>query len=159
MPTMFLYESFPRMWDQRNICIHRVAVDRIIPTYVGSTITRNKVVHAVSNHSHVCGINDRRKSRTCSLFESFPRMWDQLSQRDLQRLRSRIIPTYVGSTKCDKNGQYIGSNHSHVCGINLVLEVIHSGGRESFPRMWDQPIADLDLLTIGRIIPTYVGST
>ena len=33
-------ESFPRMWDQRYALIKKLRLNRIIPTYVGSTLVR-----------------------------------------------------------------------------------------------------------------------
>ena len=119
LPKDLCYESFPRMWDQR--------------------VRARSVVLRMANHSHVCGINPSNVSPSAVLDESFPRMWDQLVPPGVISERTRIIPTYVGST-C--HAAFIASvepNHSHVCGINLSLSKI--------------------LIFYPRIIPTYVGST
>ena len=76
LPKMF--ESFPRMWDQRRIHGVIVVVLRIIPTYVGSTVG----VRLVPPFN----------------IESFPRMWDQHGRGRVFVFILRIIPTYVGST-------------------------------------------------------------
>ena len=70
-------ESFPRMWDQRRWNLYFQSSWRIIPTYVGSTIDRQRARADLSNHSHVCGINDLIAGRVPRRIESFPRMWDQ----------------------------------------------------------------------------------
>ena len=121
-PLMDIYsniESFPRMWDQ----LHRIGFhffrNRIIPTYVGSTLHRYRPTVLVSNHSHVCGINVERTYLPCSSFESFPRMWDQLDTLPAGMIFMRIIPTYVGSTHRLHHHQQQPPNHSHVCGINM----------------------------------------
>ena len=76
--TPFLgYESFPRMWDQQSRTVSRIFTWRIIPTYVGSTDRPKAKNRLATNHSHVCGINSLKESRSSIPFESFPRMWDQ----------------------------------------------------------------------------------
>ena len=113
-----IYESFPRMWDQRRRSGRPQAKRRIIPTYVGSTNRHCICLIKSANHSHVCGINRDASARASGSFESFPRMWDQLIKRLKSMETDRIIPTYVGSTW---NYMYIpahAANHSHVCGIN-----------------------------------------
>ena len=66
------------MWDQQIINFIFPFIDRIIPTYVGSTPA---IVHSCA-----------------SQYESFPRMWDQRLRALCIHLENRIIPTYVGST-------------------------------------------------------------
>ena len=93
----------------------------------------------VSNHSHVCGIND----------EAIP----------VALKPCRIIPTYVGSTDPVDVHSVLPPNHSHVCGINVEQELHFAFRAESFPRMWDQHV-DFHVARVRRrIIPTYVGST
>ena len=179
MPRLFLIESFPRMWDQRNIHIlHFAGIEsfprmwdqrprrhvchtkrRIIPTYVGSTARCVLQVRCPSNHSHVCGINISKCHRYFSLFESFPRMWDQPSVNVNTSPKDRIIPTYVGSTRPRYNFFCVCANHSHVCGINMKSLLAALVTLESFPRMWDQRVTGRALISDFRIIPTYVGST
>ena len=94
-----------------------------------------------------------------SCTESFPRMWDQLHAISEFRQFVRIIPTYVGSTRPDSTIGITCSNHSHVCGINVIHHFALSSFSESFPRMWDQQ-RNISITVDGdRIIPTYVGST
>ena len=50
-------ESFPRMWDQPRKDGAEPSPERIIPTYVGSTILDPARPPLIPNHSHVCGIN------------------------------------------------------------------------------------------------------
>ena len=91
-------ESFPRMWDQHPCGPSRRGLQRIIPTYVGSTCCSRGHSLCRSNHSHVCGINRSLFCHCLALNESFPRMWDQRLGARIFDLKKRIIPTYVGST-------------------------------------------------------------
>ena len=147
------------MWDQHELYGRALAVARIIPTYVGSTIRRASSATAFANHSHVCGINRDLASSPFVNAESFPRMWDQLAGSPISFIMPRIIPTYVGSTEGQSNASYVFPNHSHVCGINLVTNSKDGLLHESFPRMWDQRLDCRVLQLVARIIPTYVGST
>ena len=113
-----MFESFPRMWDQRYFCKLAFGVIRIIPTYVGSTSFTRYYISLITNHSHVCGINGTVGMRGCEERESFPRMWDQPYLESDTYHKERIIPTYVGSTKAASHNPGYCSNHSHVCGIN-----------------------------------------
>ena len=133
------YESFPRMLDQLLESFRVLLCWRIIPTYVGSTLT-SIVLKPVN-------------------FESFPHMWDQHHLTFLKCLRQRIIPTYVGSTVHRPACTRDRANHSHVCGINCGGRCTDRQKLESFPRMWDQRGYKMTSLNIERIIPTYVGST
>ena len=86
-------------------------------------------------------------------------MWDQhVADYDYAKF-ARIIPTYVGSTDRGEGFVCCASNHSHVCGINLLKTSSCLGDAESFPRMWDQQRKSPKCVDIIRIIPTYVGST
>ena len=117
-PSVAPDESFPRMWDQQLREVVRRLIERIIPTYVGSTPAWPFTLWNDTNHSHVCGINYSTASAADEWLESFPRMWDQLLLGSLIAFSFRIIPTYVGSTPSIKRTKYHPANHSHVCGIN-----------------------------------------
>ena len=154
-----MIESFPRMWDQRQRNSQPRFRCRIIPTYVGSTGIGDTSSLERPNHSHVCGINLWVSLDHVHKSESFPRMWDQRIEELEAENRSRIIPTYVGSTNYLFKGVLSIPNHSHVCGINLLCFTDKRMKCESFPRMWDQRIQWNHHLQFSRIIPTYVGST
>ena len=147
------------MWDQPELPWAQFDRDRIIPTYVGSTRGRIHARDLCANHSHVCGINRHAPILTTLDYESFPRMWDQRVLRSCTSFVSRIIPTYVGSTRSAASSVASASNHSHVCGINWKLSKRHGQRIESFPRMWDQLQIRATRDHNKRIIPTYVGST
>ena len=126
---------------------------------MGSTARLVCFLFRAPNHSHVCGINCTPFLNFGSLSESFPRMWDQRGQTARLESRARIIPTYVGSTSLSRRICIRYSNHSHVCGINVIHHFALSSFSESFPRMWDQQ-RNISITVDGdRIIPTYVGST
>ena len=131
-------ESFPRMWDQPECRITFMWLTRIIPTYVGSTLPARRGCPIRPNHSHVCGINYDNGRIISADDESFPRMWDQLPTSAVVVVLSRIIPTYVGSTRSRQNQRTTTTNHSHVCGINTLKSLLILAMYESFPRMWDQ---------------------
>ena len=126
---------------------------------MGSTLTPSRSSTAITNHSHVCGINFDIGISSSFSIESFPRMWDQPFLKIRQNEIFRIIPTYVGSTTGRAALRLRVANHSHVCGINPCRPYWCSVPRESFPRMWDQRSKELLIYICGRIIPTYVGST
>ena len=147
------------MWDQPLPRIGRVPANRIIPTYVGSTIIDSYNLGTYPNHSHVCGINLSPLPLLQFLIESFPRMWDQLVPQAVDLMPARIIPTYVGSTRRPRSSGASRSNHSHVCGINCKSVLTNYCRFESFPRMWDQRLILRHRYSMDRIIPTYVGST
>ena len=86
-------------------------------------------------------------------------MWDQPQRVNSFFMRSRIIPTYVGSTARYRDSILKSANHSHVCGINWNSNFRMFKPSESFPRMWDQHVPFTDDEIDIRIIPTYVGST
>ena len=147
------------MWDQPLTIAITAVLNRIIPTYVGSTASRGRPSPDRANHSHVCGINTSMACYFVERYESFPRMWDQLFDGISCGRVARIIPTYVGSTSSWVAHCILLSNHSHVCGINPFHKKNKISPRESFPRMWDQ-LSCIPLLSeSSRIIPTYVGST
>ena len=152
-------ESFPRMWDQRSPYNLIIYTQRIIPTYVGSTVYMILVAVLTLNHSHVCGINGAGSAPPRIAHESFPRMWDQLLDRKASPDLDRIIPTYVGSTAYYYYQCGAKKNHSHVCGINATESETDTAEFESFPRMWDQRTFHPSHNPLDRIIPTYVGST
>ena len=158
-PCSYTFESFPRMWDQLHLFLGSSVRIRIIPTYVGSTHRVPSQSREDSNHSHVCGINTTALSRTPKNTESFPRMWDQRPPDEYPSSNTRIIPTYVGSTRLVVCLDALSPNHSHVCGINRAGRVLIINVGESFPRMWDQHVEKFRHLRHVRIIPTYVGST
>ena len=112
------FESFPRMWDQLGKLLLAFRFERIIPTYVGSTLQTIPLSGGGTNHSHVCGINDEMDELDEGMIESFPRMWDQRNTGMISRICFRIIPTYVGSTINHFQCHAVPPNHSHVCGIN-----------------------------------------
>ena len=147
------------MWDQRFFQCWTAKKWRIIPTYVGSTGPYSIAKTVAANHSHVCGINVMMSYRSAIDVESFPRMWDQPLENPMAWIRVRIIPTYVGSTGRMTDHPHRLSNHSHVCGINLVPVLLAAAFCESFPRMWDQRKPLRKEANEKRIIPTYVGST
>ena len=127
------------MWDQRQERQVLVQDSRIIPTYVGSTDDHGTENAIDTNHSHVCGINATTFATASDTVESFPRMWDQRTDRTRRTGLQRIIPTYVGSTPGLFLVDVDDANQSHVCGINHSKILWRGFGCESFPRMWDQP--------------------
>ena len=147
------------LWDQPLETDMAVRFLRIIPTYVGSTVSTFHKGAGHPNHSHAYGINAEMLMLSVSDSESFPRMWDQRACVLRFQAPCRIIPTHVGSTKHSRKSSMAASNHSHACGINgihLSSTIVTS---ESFPRMWDQQILLAETSSRFRIIPTYVGST
>ena len=147
------------MWDQPCECWRGCRCARIIPTHVGSTSLSGTSMSLRANHSHACGINEASCSLSLGDSESFPRMWDQLSDNVTVPAVPRIIPTHVGSTRVRNYYNTYRPNHSHACGINYTMRDCKQWLGESFPRMWDQPTTATGCTSTSRIIPTHVGST
>ena len=152
-------ESFPRMWDQLDLLLCRQSCERIIPTYVGSTMhtalpsetsiesfprmwdqrkTKDEIHVRLRIIPTYVGSTLEHQTLANKLIESFPRMWDQQFLLTHRAMHKRIIPTYVGSTVHRPACTRDRANHSHVCGINSSKVSGYCFVGESFPRMWDQ---------------------
>ncbi len=129
----------PRMWGQH----HRPAAQnqqlRNTPTYVGTTRAQNKISPVGKEHPHVCGDNGRSPHRPFVGIGTPPRMWGQLHAPAHSVGDRRNTPTYVGTTRGERNISVESQEHPHVCGDNV----------DPGPGGWRGV----------RNTPTYVGTT
>ena len=86
------------MWGQ-DVCISVVVLlDRIIPTRVGTSLSRHSCYMIIKDHPHACG--DKQMIILCrvTIVGSSPRVWGQAFHRLRQCDNHRIIPTRVGTS-------------------------------------------------------------
>ena len=108
--------SPPRMWVVHHLFYFPENQPRITPTYVGST--RYQYTHWQENqdHPHVCGQYQMYFRKKQNMVGSPPRMWVVHVSQQYHRLKDRITPTYVGSTKLVFTRVNYIKDHPHVCG-------------------------------------------
>ena len=70
----------------------------------------------------------------------------------------RIIPTRVGTRRCNRQTPCQCQDHPHACGDKIRLSVIMQLRIGSSPRVWGQDFFDVSFNASYRIIPTRVGT-
>ena len=134
------------------------ALNRIIPTRVGTSNTGYSFGKHLQDHPHACGDKNGYKCYDLCCGGSSPRVWGQVLGRHTQHSNCRIIPTRVGTRK----GRYLGNgyvkDHPHACGDKFKRKCCSECLATSSPRVWGQVNAILSGLAYGRIIPTRVGT-
>ena len=95
-----LAESSPCIWGVQNTVKESTLNRGIIPMYMGSTRTVNHIKQTTRNHPHVYG----EYYHSCIFFnlisESSPCIWGVQAGYKTTNDRVRIIPMYMGSTRC-----------------------------------------------------------
>ena len=90
--------SSPRVWGQvdRHTCY--LCCQRIIPTRVGTRLTKNGYLSDEFDHPHACG--DKTVSAVPLLISilSSPRVWGQDTIQQISQRLLGIIPTRVGTS-------------------------------------------------------------
>ena len=84
-------------------------------------------------------------------------MWGQVATPDANTIRSRIIPTRVGTSDITSCPDVITGDHPHACGdkVAVFLRIVYKQG--SSPRVWGQEEVKMLIETEIGIIPTRVG--
>ena len=90
--------SSPRVWGQVSFNKCANLHIRIIPTRVGTRLSKHLVDRTVRDHPHACG--DKISAMICVavLIGSSPRVWGQANGRMDIMCKQRIIPTRVGTS-------------------------------------------------------------
>ena len=114
--------SSPRVWGQERNFKRLWVVVRIIPTRVGTRVSRYVETGRRGDHPHACGdkfiINQTDKSPQ----GSSPRVWGQEAHPILQGKRWRIIPTRVGTSKSRLSCIVAKKDHPHACGDKMPIK-------------------------------------
>ena len=132
---------------------------RFIPTHVGNTRTSPSWRRVRPVHPHACGEHNSGGMLLDALRGSSPRMWGTPVLTGPVCQYRRFIPTHVGNTPIDLQGDELDSVHPHACGEhnNLIVGFHRYSG--SSPRMWGTPLCSRWPLPCRRFIPTHVGNT
>ena len=94
----FRIGSSPRVWGQVYDCSRDCAINRIIPTRVGTRRTIFQAKRNTRDHPHACGDKIIRRFKHSLYAGSSPRVWGQERQRIPTHAQTRIIPTRVGTS-------------------------------------------------------------
>ena len=132
---------------------------RLIPTCVGSTAAVYVSGNQNAAHPHVCGEHAFPPRIAVGFSGSSPRVWGAPTTRRPGRNHPRLIPTCVGSTRCEIRGGLGSAAHPHVCGEHAVRRTFLSRHFGSSPRVWGARCLMRRRSAPSRLIPTCVGST
>ena len=147
------------MWGQVCSASCKDMRSRIIPTRVGTRISRCASSKMVKDHPHACG--DKKLSHPCSSDAggSSPRVWGQVARGEHQQVRYGIIPTRVGTRCAGMSKGAKEKDHPHACGDKTQKMIEKKYCEGSSPRVWGQALTTLLLYSGFRIIPTRVGTS
>ena len=90
--------SSPRVWGQAFAVRFAVLIIGIIPTRVGTSSLYISALPSVRDHPHACGDKITAIIQECAQRGSSPRVWGQVSILYQTRMKTRIIPTRVGTS-------------------------------------------------------------
>ena len=132
--------SPPRAWGAPARAELAAGRGGITPTCVGSTRMTTIEFQLVADHPHVRGEHvtgmDARRERAGSP----PRAWGARRCEPPGHARSRITPTYVGSTSTIESPSTTMSDHPHVRGEHRYVGLWQGGSGGSSPRAWGAPV-------------------
>ena len=147
------------MWGQvdRHTCY--LCCQRIIPTRVGTRLTKNGYLSDEFDHPHACG--DKTVSAVPLLISilSSPRVWGQDFIWSITSTSTYIIPTRVGTRHYPANLSKTAGDHPHACGDKSSLSFLAKEEQGSSPRVWGQALATSSSSYGRGIIPTRVGTS
>ena len=86
-------------------------------------------------------------------------MWGQAVDMSVRQVKTRIIPTRVGTRYADYLLRTAGKDHPHACGDKTSTAVHKHSLSGSSPRVWGQGGRVQGLLQAEGIIPTRVGTS
>ncbi len=150
--------SSPRVWGQVSHSLFLSALDRIIPTRMGTRSGRKSVQAETKDHPHAYGDKTLMFGFVEVCHGSSPRVWGQVIFSPLATRLARIIPTRVG-TSCDIHiEQPLFWDHPHACGDKLRYTYRTTAVLGSSPRVWGQVAIYISNNRCFGIIPTRVGT-
>ena len=77
----------------------------------------------------------------------------------LDSVRDRFIPTFVGNTLSQELATLTAAVHPHVCGEHLFFWQKNLQNYGSSPRLWGTLYQSFSCIESVRFIPTFVGNT
>ena len=149
----------PRGWGELSRSTRRTASLRTIPTWVGRTPRRLRILPLLPDHPHVGGENPFSIMFIPNFYGPSPRGWGERGVVFVIDPGDRTIPTWVGRTlSCCFSVELI-SDHPHVGGENLFSLCSFFPCFGPSPRGWGELLIDLRCRRVRRTIPTWVGRT
>ena len=146
------------MWGQGTHRARPLALDRIIPTRVGTSRSFPCWFAYIRDHPHACGDKWYVNNEKCTQEGSSPRVWGQGGFHTINPLQFRIIPTRVGTSSTRSSGVYYYQDHPHACGDKIPIPIARRTKLGSSPRVWGQGRLDKTRYAVSGIIPTRVGT-
>ena len=130
--------SSPRVWGQVSHSLFLSALDRIIPTRMGTRSGRKSVQAETKDHPHAYGDKTLMFGFVEVCHGSSPRVWGQVIFSPLATRLARIIPTRMGTSISQQIDNYVNNKSS--------------------PRVWGQAMRSMRDELLQRIIPTRMGT-
>ena len=120
-PDSNILGSSPRVWGQAFTDSFSSAMERIIPTRVGTSALKHSSSVLYVDHPHACGDKEILPCPVRCCAGSSPRVWGQDEWVFSERDRRRIIPTRVGTSaeECEICGSWW--DHPHACGDKTIV--------------------------------------
>ena len=88
------------MWGQASYARFAFFLFGIIPTRVGTSLSRHSCYMIIKDHPHACGDKSEQYTLIGGAGGSSPRVWGQVSYFLGCILNVGIIPTRVGTSLC-----------------------------------------------------------
>ena len=147
------------MWGQVPRRARAEALNRIIPTRVGTSCLETYSTNEEWDHPHACGDKTWSANTIFGIVGSSPRVWGQVTIRSNGAINSGIIPTRVGTSPVLIVVKISVEDHPHACGDKSHLTMPAKPRLGSSPRVWGQVLTDGEGNAKMRIIPTRVGTS
>ena len=121
LPSPSEQGSSPRVWGQGVACKAVITAVGIIPTRVGTSVSRLCWASAGKDHPHACGDKHCPKMRAEVARGSSPRVWGQVAGQLARVVSAGIIPTRVGTSCRHIVRVYAHRDHPHACGDKTLM--------------------------------------
>ncbi len=151
--------SSPHPWGTRPSAEARSTAVRFIPTPVGNTMMAWLVNPSDAVHPHTRGEHAFRMSAGISLAGSSPHPWGTPGGERRRVHGQRFIPTPVGNTPRNRDGEHSAAVHPHTRGEHVLPSVMTLTLAGSSPHPWGTRGIGFRIPRCSRFIPTPVGNT
>src|SRR6266540_1593717 len=151
--------SPPRAWGAHRSGRRHAPRQRLTPTGVGSTRGPAAGLRGIAAHPHGRGEHSPGSGVGLSLAGSPPRAWGALDHLRWERLRARLTPTGVGSTRPARSWPARTAAHPHGRGEHSTTCAGNGCASGSPPRAWGARHHHRPQGRRPRLTPTGVGST
>ena len=147
------------MWGQAATVLSTINKLGIIPTRVGTSRNKDKLLHQDKDHPHACGDKSFNLSAYGRINGSSPRVWGQENSSCSMAVNIGIIPTRVGTRLFKTRKTPKPWDHPHACGDKIAVRQQNWHTLGSSPRVWGQAAVLNFFIWNMRIIPTRVGTS